>query len=242
VRYLRDLAQRGTQSSPLFKIGNQSADYALARLKTAPLDEVKLIKRNLSSQEFTQYRQGFLTQIFEKNSKISPVTGEPIYDGPAIARELFGKNGLGEVRLKLMTTPEEFMFLKDLSKVGEKMGSSWRIAGNPSGTAHTLYTLHLMGAVGAGLGNLVAEAAGGGKETRIGGALAGAGAFLSPYILAKLVTSNVGRQYLIGGFPAMEKAISRVLPPGIVATRGVLSGNEPQRLTMPIGAKKQENK
>jgi hypothetical protein len=119
------------------------------------------------------------------------------------------------------------------------MGTAWRIAGNPSGTAHTLYILHLLGQVGSGVGAAVAgEAAR--RQGGTGAGLATAGAFLSPYIVAKLITSNIGRQYLIAGFPRLEKAAGKVLPYVAIATRGLLSKpQEKETVTPPVNVDKE---
>jgi hypothetical protein len=209
--------------------GGLSPEKAVERLKTASLDDITKLRESMPAENFTNFRQGLLTQILQKNSKPSPTSGELIYNGPQLAKDLFGRSGIGEARLKALTTPEEFTFLKELAQVGERMGSSWRIAGNPSGTAHTLYTIHLMSQLGSGAGAIIA-----GEEARKHGGtglgLAAAGAFLTPYALARLITSNVGRQYLISGFPSLERGIARVLPVGIAGTHGILSGRDPNQI------------
>lgn len=223
-----------TEKGIMGKVGAASPERAINMLKNASLDDIARIKGGMPEENFVNFRQGLLTQILEKNSKISPTSGEIIYNGPQIAKDLFGKSGLGEARVKALTTPEEFTFLKDMSTVGERMGSSWRIAGNPSGTAHTLYTIHLMSQIGSGVGAIIA-----GEEARKKGGtglgLAAAGAFLTPYALAKLITSNVGRQYLIGGFPAAERALSRTIPISIIGAKGILGGKEPKSEIPPTG-------
>jgi len=224
----------GVQKGVMGKIGEASPERAITYLKNASLDDIAKIRSGLPEPNFINFRQGLLTQIFQKNSQTSPITGEVIYNGSQIAKDLFGKSGLGEVKLKALMTAKELSFLKEMATVGERMGASWRIAGNPSGTAHTLYVLHLLGqvgsAVGAGLAGEVAR-----KSKGTGAGLATAGAFLSPYIVAKLITSNAGRKYLIGGFPMAEKVVGRSIPGVIAGTRGMLSKPEPQITLPPMG-------
>ena len=213
------------------KIGEASPERAVTLLKNASLDDIAKIKSGLPEPNFINFRQGLLTQILQNNSKADQITGEIIYNGPQIAKDLFGKSGLGEAKLKALMTTKEFSFLKEMATVGERMGASWRIAGNPSGTAHTLYVLHLLGQIGSGVGAVVAGEAARRKEgTGVG--LATAGAFLSPYIVAKLITSNAGRKYLIGGFPTAERVVGRSIPGVIAGTKGIL-GKPEQEITLP---------
>jgi hypothetical protein len=221
-RYLRDLSTRKATEGTLFEIATGSPTDAFKKLQYAKPEEIDMIKKNLNPEEFLQYRQGLITHIFEKNSKISPTTGERIYDGPAIAKDFFGKSGLGEVKVKRLTTPEEMEFLKEYTKAGAAYGNAWRIAGNPSGTAHALYVLHLIGQAGAGAGALLDPKRQ--KEWLGGGTAANLGAFMTPYVLARLMTSSLGRKYLIGGFPGLERAATKAIPYGVIATRGILSG------------------
>jgi hypothetical protein len=222
-----------------FEEGGASPEKAILLLKNASLSDIKRVKASIPEEQFTTFRQGLLTQILQRNSTKSPITGEVIYNGPQIAKDLFGKSGLGEARLRELFKPEEFTFLRELSTVGERMGTAWRMAGNPSGTAHTLYILHLLGQVGSGVGAAVAgEAAR--RQGGTGAGLATAGAFLTPYAVAKLMTSNIGRQYLIAGFPRLEKAAGKMLPYAAIATRGLLSKpQEKETVTPPMNVDKE---
>ncbi len=83
------------------------------------------------------------------------------------------------------------------------------------------------GIVGAGS----AERAGGGTKEVLG---AGAvGAFLAPMVVAKFITSNVGRKFLMSGFPAVEKAVSRAVPYTAIGARGMF-GREGERQEKPV--------
>src|SRR3989304_702193 len=222
-----------------FEEGGASPERAVTLLKNASLSDIKRIKASIPEEQFTTFRQGLLTQILQRNSTTSPITGETTYNGPQIAKDLLGKGGLGETRLRELFKPDELTFLRELSTVGERMGSAWRIAGNPSGTAHTLYILHLLGQVGSAAGAAVAGAG----ARRQGGQGAGggtAGAFLTPYVVAKLITSNIGRQYLISGFPRLEKAAGKALPYAIIGTRGLLGGSQQKEtVTPPVNVDKE---
>lgn len=229
---------------PTFE-GGVSPEKAVTLLKNASLTDIAKVKQGMPPENFLTFRQGLLTQIFQQNSKVSPTSNELIYNGPQLAKDLFGKGGLGEAKLKALMTPEEFTFLKELATVGERMGSSWKIAGNPSGTAHTLYNLHLMGQIGKYGGYALAGGAGeyARRKEGLGTGLAVAGAFLTPYVLAKFITSNIGRQYLMQGFPRLERGFGRALPPGIIGTKGILTKSEPNT-EIPIKGlnKKEETK
>ncbi len=243
VRYLKKFAVDMSEIAPVFKVATGTAEGAIQRLKIAPLEELATLKNNLTPEGWINYRQGLITKIFSMFGKKSPVTNEYVYNGPRIFDAFLGPSGLGEARLKVLTdSPEELQTLRELLELGNKMGSSWRIAGNPSGTAHALYNIHLLSQMGKmiGGGGITGGILGyrGGEEDRAGRTLKGAaiggavGAFLGPYAVAKFITSNIGRRYLISGFPQAERALGRILPLGAVGTRGILS-KEPQKVEMP---------
>lgn len=83
--------------------------------------------------------------------------------------------------LKLMYSPEQIKWLKEVSEVGKLMASAERMAANPSGTAQNVVTWGTWGAI---------------LNNPIRGAFSG---IIAPKVMSKFYLSDKGRKYFIDG-------------------------------------------
>lgn len=176
------------------------------------ITELQDIQKVLPMSTMQEVKRAWLTDIFSKHQRLLqlPEGKEYIVDVSSVAGEL---NKFGDKYLKTLFSEKEMKMLDEFKNLASHIGYAEKIAGNPSGTAQTIYTIQLITGAGlAGYGTWKQDpiAAGTGIIFTFGG----------PYAIAKFMTSEAGFKYMTTGIkisPAIKEIVTNSIKSAAMA-------------------------
>lgn len=180
----------------------QNEDF-LKIISKGNITELQDMKKVLPDETMQFVKRSWLTDLFSKHQRLlqTPEGKQYMIDTPGVAAEL---NKFGDKYLKILFNEKELTMINNFRELSKHIGFAEKIAGNPSGTAQTIYTIQLItGGAFGGIG-----LAKGDPIMTIGGLIF---TFGSPWMIAKFMTSDAGFRYMTTGFkgsPVIKEIIS----------------------------------
>jgi len=189
----------------------QNEDF-LTIISKGNLTELKDMKKVLPESTIQNVKQAWLTDLFSRHQKdlMTPQGIVKVLNVPAAGREI---DKFGDLYLKTLFNKQEFQMIDNFRKLSQHIGAAEKIAGNPSGTAQTIYTIQLItGGLLAGYGTW--------KESPVSAATGLILTFGGPYGIAKFMTSPTGFRYMTTGIeksPLIRDIITQSLKSAAIA-------------------------
>ena len=187
----------------------QNEDF-LTIISKGNMTELQDMIKVLPKPTIQNVKQAWLTDLFGRHQKdlMTPEGIVRVLNAPAAGREI---DNFGDTYLKTLFNKQEFQMIDNFRKLSRHIGFAEKIAGNPSGTAQTIYTI---GLITGGIG--VASWTDSPVKTGLGVAFM----FGSPYAIAKFMTSPSGFKYMTTGIkqsPLIRDIITQSLKSAAIA-------------------------
>ncbi len=189
----------------------QNEDF-LTIISKGNITELKDMKKVLPESTIQNVKQAWLTDLFGRHQKdlMTPEGIVKVLNVPAAGKEI---DKFGDLYLKTLFNKQEFQTISNFRKLSQHIGFAEKIAGNPSGTAQTIYTIQLItGGVVAGYGTW--------KREPVTAATGLVFTFGGPYAIAKFMTSPGGFRYMTTGIeksPLIRDIITQSIKSAAIA-------------------------
>ncbi len=186
------------------RILHSTDEQLFGMIKNNNVTNLQELKAILPPKRFEDVKQGWITNLFEKGqTTIKGPKGEIQSYKTQTMNTLWNKTP--EKFKEELFSPVELKNIDDFMLLARSSGTAEKLAGNPSGTAQTIMAGGLLTGIGSGAGMLT--------EGREGAAVGGLLGGISPFLLAKLVTSGWGKRLLIEGIKPMRPITRNIIRP-----------------------------